>query len=192
MGQPSSESIAPNVSPRREYPDGPIPGVGAVVLRGFTGHAAEEAAVPCAVPREVPREVLLVRRAREPMAGAWSLPGGAIELGETAAEACAREVREETGLKVEVLAPIETVDIIVRDDAGRVRFHYLVVDMLCRTADGDAADGDAAAGALQAGEDASEAVWADVDAALRSDVFALTPRACTVIRKAVERVGDWR
>jgi 8-oxo-dGTP diphosphatase len=169
MGQPVLQM--PPVSPRREYPDGPIPGVGAVVLRGCGG--AEE--------------VLLVRRAREPMAGSWSLPGGAIELGETAAEACAREVREETGLTVQVLAPIETVDIILRDEAGRVRFHYLVVDMLCRATGGESAGGEPIAA-----EDASEAVWAVVDDVLRSDVFALTPRACTVIRKGLTMIGDWR
>jgi ADP-ribose pyrophosphatase YjhB (NUDIX family) len=132
-------------------------------------------------------EVLLVKRGREPMAGSWSLPGGGIELGETAAEACAREVREETGLKVEVIAPIETVDIILRDEVGRVQFHYVVVDMLCRATGGEAADGE-----LRAGEDASEAVWAGVDRALESEAFALTPRACTVIRKALTMIGDGR
>ncbi len=165
---------------RREYPEGPIAGVGAVVLRGVAEAAVAQGA-------DAPVEVLLVRRGREPMAGSWSLPGGAIELGETAAEACAREVREETGLKVEVIAPIETVDIILRDEAGRVRFHYLIVDMLCRATGEEAAGGE-----LRAGEDASDAVWAAVDSALESEVFALTPRACTVIRKALTMIGDGR
>jgi 8-oxo-dGTP diphosphatase len=82
----------------REYPDRPIPGVGAVVLRKVDGRA----------------EVLLIRRGSEPMAGGWSLPGGAIELGESVREACVRETLEETGLTVEPLADIETVDIIHR------------------------------------------------------------------------------
>lgn len=147
------------MSTRREYPDRPIPGVGAVVLRESPGRA----------------EVLLVRRSTEPLAGSWSLPGGAIELGETAREACAREVLEETGLAVRTLAEVETFDIILRDDGGRVRFHYLIVDILCRILTGE----------LHAGADASEAVWADVQRVLECGDFALTQRACTVIRKAL-------
>jgi ADP-ribose pyrophosphatase YjhB (NUDIX family) len=87
----------------REYPQRPIPGVGAVILREVEGR----------------QEVLLIRRGSEPMAGGWSLPGGAIEVGETIREACVRETLEETGLSVEPLAEIETVDIIQRDAAGR-------------------------------------------------------------------------
>jgi ADP-ribose pyrophosphatase YjhB (NUDIX family) len=148
----------------REYPERPIPGTGAVVFRRQGASA----------------EVLIVRRAREPLAGSWSLPGGAIELGETAAEACAREVFEETGLRVEVIEPIETVDIILRDDQGRVRYQYLVVDMLCRTAGGE----------LRPSDDVSEVCWASVDDVLRSGAFSLTPRACKVIGKAFVRYGE--
>jgi 8-oxo-dGTP diphosphatase len=147
------------MSSRREYPERPIPGVGAVVLRESHGRA----------------EVVLVRRSTEPLAGSWSLPGGAIELGETAREACARELLEETGLTVRAFAEVETIDIILHDDAGRVQFHYLIVDILCRVL----------AGELLAGEDASEAVWAEVQSVLERGDFALTPRACTVIRKAL-------
>jgi ADP-ribose pyrophosphatase YjhB (NUDIX family) len=148
----------------REYPEGPIPGTGAVVFRG-KGNGAE---------------VLLVRRAREPLAGSWSLPGGAIEVGETAAEACAREVLEETGLSVEVLEPVETVDIILRDEAGRVRFQYLIVDMLCRLRGGE----------LHASDDVSDAAWASVDDVLARGAFSLTPRACKVIGKAFVRFEE--
>jgi 8-oxo-dGTP diphosphatase len=143
----------------REYPDRPIPGVGAVVLRRADGRV----------------EVLLVRRGSEPMAGGWSLPGGAIEVGETVREACVRETLEETGIAVEALAEIETVDIIHRDAEGRVQYHYLVVDVLCRVI----------AGQLRAGTDASEVVWADVQRVLECGDFALTARACTVIRSAL-------
>lgn len=145
----------------REYPARPVPGVGAVVLREHEGR----------------REVLLVKRARAPLAGTWSLPGGAIELGETAAEACVREVREETGLEVVVLEPIETFDIILRDAVGAVQYHYLIVDMLCKVR----------GGALRAGEDASEAVWASTEGVLERGEFALTERACTVVLRAMQR-----
>jgi 8-oxo-dGTP diphosphatase len=148
--------------PRREYPAAPIAGVGAVVLQ------------------DGGREVLIVRRAREPLAGTWSLPGGAIELGETAAEACIREVLEETGIKIGVRESIETVDIILRDDAGAVQYHYLIVDMLCEIVGSDVSDG-----IPTAGEDASEAVWARTSDVLEQGRFALTSRACTVIRKAI-------
>jgi ADP-ribose pyrophosphatase YjhB (NUDIX family) len=143
----------------REYPKRPIPGVGAVVLRETHGRL----------------EILLIRRGSEPLAGGWSLPGGAIELGETIREACARETLEETGMNVEPLAEIETVDIIERDSEGRVQYHYLVVDVLCRLVGGD----------LASGTDAREVAWADVKQVLEFGDFALTARACTVIRKAL-------
>lgn len=148
-------------SESREYPSRPVPGVGAVVLRECDGHS----------------EVLLVRRARAPLVGTWSLPGGAIELGETAAEACVREVREETGLEVAVVEAIEAFDIILRDAGGAVQYHYLIVDMLC----------EARGGVLCAGEDASETVWAKTEGVLEHGEFALTERACTVIRRAMQR-----
>lgn len=143
----------------REYPKFPIPGVGAVVLREVDGRA----------------EVLLIRRGSEPMAGGWSLPGGAVELGESIREACVREVLEETGITVEPLADVEIVDIIHRDAVGQIQYHYVVVDILCRVMGGE----------LRSGTDASEAAWADVRRVLELGDFALTPRACTVIGKAL-------
>jgi ADP-ribose pyrophosphatase YjhB (NUDIX family) len=89
----------------REYPRAPVVGVAAVVLHGD--------------------QVLLIRRGREPMLGAWSLPGGALELGETTAEGIAREVFEETGIRAQPLEIIKTLDRIVRDESGDVRFHYV-------------------------------------------------------------------
>ncbi len=143
----------------REYPKFPIPGVGAVVLRKVGGRT----------------EVLLIRRGSEPMAGGWSLPGGAIELGESIREACVREVLEETGITVETLEEVEIIDIIHRDAEGRVQYHYVVVDILCRVTGGE----------LRLGTDASEVTWADVKRVLELGDFALTARACTVIGKAL-------
>lgn len=97
-------------SPRRLYPKAPLVGVGAVVQRD--------------------RKVLLVRRAYEPGRGLWSIPGGLVELGETVREAAKREVEEETGIAVEIGELIGVFDNIVQDEAGKVKFHYVLVDFL--------------------------------------------------------------
>ena len=94
--------------------------------------------------------VLLIRRGHEPMKGEWSLPGGALEVGETLLEGVRREVLEETGLEVEPVAMIEVLDRIARDGEGRVQFHYVLVDYLCRVVGGD----------LCCATDAVEARWA--------------------------------
>jgi len=137
----------------RTYPSRPIVGVGAVIL----------------TPQQ---RVILVRRAREPLAGQWSLPGGAVELGETLPRAIAREVREETGLDVDVGPVVEVVERIFRDDDGRVRHHYVLVDYLCRPRGGD----------LRAGTDATET--AAVDPASLDD-YGLGPDTRAVIARAL-------
>ncbi len=103
----------------REYPERPIVGVGAVIFD-------ED-------------RVLLIQRGHAPMQGEWSLPGGALELGESLEDGVRREVLEETGFIVEPIAMIEVFDRIARDDAGRVQFHYVLVDYLCRITGGSAA-----------------------------------------------------
>ena len=128
----------------REYPTAPVAAVGGVVLDGD--------------------RVLLVRRALPPRQGEWSLPGGRLELGESLADGAAREVREETGLAVEVGPVVEVFDRVHRDDAGGIRFHFVIVDFLCRVT----------GGALQAGDDAAEVRWVSRDevAALGVNAFA--------------------
>ena len=102
----------------REYPERPIVGVGAIIF-------------DC-------DRVLLIQRGHAPMQGEWSLPGGALEVGETLQEGVKREVLEETGLIVEPAAIVEVFDRIAHDEAGRVQFHYVLVDFLCRIAGGTA------------------------------------------------------
>ena len=117
---------------RREYPEAPIIGVGAVVI--------DEG------------KVLLVRRGQEPLKGEWSLPGGALELGETLEQGVVREVLEETGLTVVPAGIVEVLDRITQDDlSGQVRYHYVLVDFLCRVA----------GGTMRGGSDAEEARWVD-------------------------------
>jgi ADP-ribose pyrophosphatase YjhB (NUDIX family) len=94
---------------KREYPETPIAGVGLVVVKGD--------------------KVLLVKRGKEPGRGRWGLPGGAVELGETVAQAAEREVDEECGIKIEIRDVIEVIDRIIPDDDGRIRYHYILIDL---------------------------------------------------------------
>jgi mutator protein MutT len=101
--------------------------------------------------------VLLVRRLRPPAQDLWSVPGGAVEVGETLAQACVREVREETGLDIEVGARVEVVERMTHDATGRVWFHYVIHDFVARVH----------AGTLVAGSDCAEARWVSLDEAAR-------------------------
>ncbi len=116
----------------REYPDRPLVGIGVVVRRGDN--------------------VLVVRRARPPRQGEWSLPGGLQKLGETVFEAARREVREETGLETEITSVVDVVDFIDRDESGRIRFHYTLIDVAAIAPEGEPVPSD----------DADEAAWVPV------------------------------
>jgi len=103
--------------PRREYPEHPLVGVGAVVIdKG---------------------KILLVRRAFDPGAGKWSVPGGLVELGEKLSEACVRETEEETGIKVKVLELINGFDMIEKEDSGKAKYHYVLVEFLVKPIGGE-------------------------------------------------------
>lgn len=107
----------------RAYPERPLVGVGVVVMAPEDGH------------------VLLVRRGQPPAQGCWSVPGGAQRLGETLLAAAEREVREETGLAVAPEAVITAVDSIHHDDAGRIVYHYTIVDVAARYIAGEPGPG---------------------------------------------------
>jgi ADP-ribose pyrophosphatase YjhB (NUDIX family) len=140
---------------RREYPEAPIVGVGAVVIEGA--------------------RVLLVRRGNAPLKGEWSLPGGALELGETLQQGVVREVLEETGLVVEPAAMIEVLDRITRDEAsGRIHYHYVLIDFVCRVT----------GGTLLSGSDADEARWVGREELQEQGGYALASVTVRVIEKA--------
>jgi len=143
----------------RRYPSRPLLGVGAVIVTDDG-------------------RVVLVKRGHEPLAGTWTLPGGAVEVGETARAATAREIREETGLIVDVGPVIDVVDRILVEEDGRVGYHFVVVDYLCTPT----------GGTLAAASDVDEVVlceWPGLHA------YSLNESVRAVIAKALKtRTGS--
>ena len=145
------------MSDTRTYPDRPYVGVGAVIIADG--------------------QVLIVQRKHEPLAGEWSIPGGAVEVGETLEDCVAREMREETGLEVAVGPVIEVFDRITRDADGQVQYHFVLVDYVCWPVGGE----------LQAGSDVADARFVDPSALAP---YQLTPKAIEVIARAIELDRD--
>ena len=138
----------------REYPLRPIVGVGAIILEN--------------------ENVLIVRRGQPPKMGAWSIPGGGVHLGEDLEQACRREVKEETGLDVEILSEGRVLNRVTRDEWERVQFHYVLIDFVCRPI----------GGMLQAASDISEAKWVPL-----SDVSDLRPMTSGTAEFILESVA---
>jgi mutator protein MutT len=139
----------------REFPDRPIVGVGGVVVQDG--------------------QVLIVKRAHEPRKGEWSLPGGIVELGETLVEALKRELKEETGLEVDVGDVVEVFDRVHRLD-GRIQYHFVIVDYLCRPI----------GGTLCASDDAEDVAWV---ASGEIERYGVNEFAARVIRRGLEMAG---
>ena len=125
---------------KREYPEHPRVGVGAVVLHD--------------------NRVLLVKRGRPPGVGKWSLPGGLVNLGETTREAVVREVAEECGLAISVADVAGVVERVVRDDVGGIRYHYVLVDYLAFPDSTRVAPG----------SDAADVQWVEIERVTELDV----------------------
>lgn len=140
-----------------EYPEAPRVAVGALVL-----HEGR---------------LLVVERGKPPAEGVWALPGGSIELGETMAEATEREVLEETGLVVKAGRVVHSFDAVVRDDDGRVRFHYVILDLECEYVGGE----------VRAGCDARDARFVT-----REEFAGLRSSRATVdlVRRVTDFFGD--
>lgn len=154
----AEEEVAPvtGVRPSRQYPAQPIVGVGAVILQAG--------------------KVVLVKRKYEPLAGQWSLPGGRLELGETLEAGLAREMLEETGLVVDVGPVVDVFDRILLDPERRVRYHYVLIDYLCRPVGGVLTHG-------------SDVAAAELVAPADIERYRLTPKATAVIEKGFSIAG---
>jgi ADP-ribose pyrophosphatase YjhB (NUDIX family) len=145
------------VNDTRKYPDRPYVGIGGIIV-----HEGR---------------VVLVKRRFDPLAGQWSIPGGAVETGETLDACVVREMSEETGFLVEVGPVVEVLDRITRDDEGRVLYHFVLIDYLCWPV----------AGELRAGSDVAEAVLAEPSELAQ---YQLTEKALAVIERALEMARD--
>ena len=141
---------------KREFPEIPLVGVGAIIIDGG--------------------RVVLVKRANPPQQAQWSIPGGALEVGELVREAAVREAREETGLVVQPGELLGVFDRVLRDAENRVQYHYVLIDFLCRCIGGE----------LRAGSDAAEVRWFQPDELAGLN---LAEDTLGVIRKAFEKVG---
>src|SRR5271154_4032714 len=153
---------------KREYPESPLVGVGAVVVdcnhadrKDIDGNKHE-------------KRVLLIRRGTAPLLGEWSLPGGVLECGETLREAVIREAREETGLPVETGDMMGVYERVIRGDQERVRYHYVLIDFLCRPVGGE----------LKAGSDAADVRWFTRD---ELPALSLTDDVSDVVLKGLAR-----
>jgi mutator protein MutT len=147
----------PSARSSRAYPERPIVGIGAILV--------------------IDDGVVLVRRKHAPSAGQWSLPGGAVELGETLKQAVRREVREETGLEVEVGPLVAIVDRIRRDGRGRIQYHFVLNDYLCRPS----------GGTLEAGSDASDIAVVRLE---ELAAYGVAPATRQVIARGLEMAAS--
>jgi len=145
---------------KRDYPERPIVGVGAVIVDAEGGRA------------------LIVRRASEPRKGEWSIPGGVLEVGEKLREGVVREALEETGLRVEAGEVLQVFDSIIADCAGRTQYHFVLIDFICKMVGGE----------LRAGSDVSEVRW--ISAAELDDFPLAEPAAQVIGKALSKICGD--
>jgi len=145
------------VSAKREYPESPLVGVGAIIIEGD--------------------RVALVKRGHAPLQGRWSIPGGVLEIGETLRKAAIREAREETGLTIEPGELLGVFERVLPDEYGRMKYHYVLIDFLCRRVSGE----------LTAGDDAEDVRWFRRDQLARLELARETEE---VILKGFEKADE--
>lgn len=142
----------------RQFPQSPIVAVGVVVLDGD--------------------RVLLIKRGQAPLNGHWSLPGGAQHLGEDVRATARREVKEETGLEITLGGLIDVLDFVERDEMGRIRHHYTLIDFVARPAGNKT---------LKPGDDARAAAWFKID---RLDSLGLWQETVRIIHLALANASQ--
>ena len=145
------------MSAKREYPESPLVGVGAIIIEGD--------------------RVALVKRGHAPLQGRWSIPGGVLEIGETLRKAAIREAREETGLTIEPGELLGVFERVLPDEYGRMKYHYVLIDFLCRRVSGE----------LTAGDDAEDVRWFRRDQLARLELARETEE---VILKGFEKADE--
>ncbi|MGD9366400.1 MAG: NUDIX hydrolase [Desulfobacteraceae bacterium] len=109
-------------------------------------------------------KVLLVKRGRPPAKGQWAIPGGNVKLGESLQKAAQREIFEETGITIQVREPVYTFDAIVKDNDGKIQFHYVIVDLAAEFV----------RGRIRPGDDAANVRWVAAEELGRLNVSAPT------------------
>lgn len=117
------------------------------------------AAVGCVIVKD--GKILLVKRGYPPREGMWAIPGGVIEVGESIAEAAVRELEEETGIKAEPIGVIGVYNVILRDDEGKVKYHFVIIDVLFNP--------DTVTNNLRAGGDAVDVSWFSLEEVVKRD-----------------------
>ncbi|RLG61733.1 NUDIX hydrolase [Candidatus Geothermarchaeota archaeon] len=144
---------------RRKYPDSPIVAVAALIIN-------DEG------------EILLIKRGAEPGKGLWSIPGGAVELGENLHDALVREVKEETGLDIEPLSFLDVYEVLDYDDEGRLKYHYVIIDYLARLK----------RGVLKPSTDALDARWVSLEEVYS---YKLTKSLRSLLEKHREKIIEF-
>lgn len=138
---------------RRKYPKQPVMSVGAVIIEKG--------------------KVLLIRRAAPPGKGLWAVPGGTVKLGEKLVDAVKREVKEETGLEIEVGKLIDLVEVLTKDEKGRIEYHYVIADYEAKVIGGK----------LKASSDALEVKWFNLN---EIDKIEATKSTKKILKKILE------
>ena len=121
-------------------------------------------------------EILLIKRGKAPRLGEWMVPGGTLEWGETLIEAARREVKEETGIDIEVEGFVEMIEAITPGEGG---FHYIIIDYAARSV----------GGVLAAASDALDAAWVPRASLGEFDLGADLLRVIEKARRATGREG---